>query len=124
MADLEEYTREVALRARDASRELATATGNQKINWLRRSAELIRLRTAELQRANAQDIEKAAENDLTPAAIDRLQLTDDGLEAIAVALEEIVMLPDLIDKASAVLQLGARDGVVLKGRNRRIAIRP
>jgi glutamate-5-semialdehyde dehydrogenase len=96
MADLEEYAKGVASRARDASRELATATGDQKIDWLRRSAALIRSRTAELQRANAQDIERAAEYDLTPAAVDRLRLTDDRLEAIAVVLEEIVMLPDPI----------------------------
>ena len=96
MADLEEYTKEVALRARDASRELVTATGNQKSDWLKRSAALIRSRTAELQRANAQDIEKAPEYDLSPAAIDRLLLSDDRLEAIAAALEEIVMLPDPI----------------------------
>ena len=84
------------MRARNASRELATATGNQKIDWLQRSAALIRSRTAELQQANAQDIEKAPEYDLSPAAIDRLRLTDDRLEAIAAALEEIVMLPDPI----------------------------
>lgn len=94
MTDLAKYTKEVALRAKDASRALAIATGGRKIDWLKRSAQMIRSSTADLQRANDQDLDQAPEYGLTPAAIDRLRLTDDRLEGIAEALEQIVMLPN------------------------------
>jgi glutamate-5-semialdehyde dehydrogenase len=94
MTDLFQYALDTATRARAASRELATATGGQKIAWLRRSAELIRSRTGELQEANARDLEKAPQYGLNTAAIDRLRLTGDRLAGIADALEQVALLPD------------------------------
>lgn len=96
MTDFHQYASEWASRARDASRELVLASGNQKNAWLRRSAELVRTRTAELVAANAKDLEAAPEYGLTSAMIDRLRLTEDRLEGIAKALEEIALLPDPI----------------------------
>ena len=96
MDDLSKYTREVAMQARSASRELARATGEQKNRWLRRSAELIRERRESLQADNELDLGKAPEYGLTDAMIDRLRLTDDRLEGVATALEEVAMLPDPI----------------------------
>ncbi|QDT66260.1 glutamate-5-semialdehyde dehydrogenase [Calycomorphotria hydatis] len=98
MSELEQYTLETAQRAKAASRLLASVTGEQKNRWLNLSAERIRANKVELQAANAKDLAKAPEYGLTPAAIDRLKLTDDGLEKIAAALEEVVMLPDPVGK--------------------------
>lgn len=92
--DLEKYANEVASRARAASRHLAVAIGAKKTDWLQRSAELIRTRRSDIQQANARDLEQAPEFGLTEAAIDRLRLTDQRLEGIATAVEEIVALPD------------------------------
>lgn len=94
MNDLAQYAKDTATRARQASRKLALATGNQKSAWLKRSAEQIRQQSAQLIEANAKDLEKAPEYGLNNAAIDRLRLTEDRLEKIASALEEVIALPD------------------------------
>lgn len=94
--ELTEYTRSLAEQAKAASRELAAATGDQKNAWLNRSATMIRDRRQELAAANEQDIERAPEYGLTSAQVDRLRLTDQRLESIAAALEEIAQLPNPI----------------------------
>ena len=94
--NFDQYAHEWATRARDASRALAVARGEQKNAWLQRSAELLRTRTATILEANARDIEAAPGFGLTDAQVDRLRLDKDRLEGIASALEEIAKLPDPI----------------------------
>lgn len=96
MNDLIAYTRKVAAQARAASRKLVTATGGQKNDWLRRSADAIRRRSAELIAENARDLERAPEFGLTDAQVDRLRLDETRLEKVALALEDVAMLPDPI----------------------------
>jgi len=96
MTDLVVYSRNLANRAQAASRALATVTGQRKIDWLRRSAALIRARSAELLAANARDLEAAGEYGLNAAAIDRLRLTEERLDSIAAALEQVAVLPEPI----------------------------
>ena len=94
MNDLAKYANDVAVRARQASRELVSATGNQKTAWLKKSAEDIRRRSADLIEANSKDLEEAPGYGLSQAATDRLRLTEARLEGIAKALEEVTLLPD------------------------------
>lgn len=94
--DFDQYARDWATRARDASRSLVVATGQQKNAWLERSAELLRTRTAAILEANARDIEAAPTFGLTDAQVDRLRLDEKRIEGIASALEEIAKLPDPI----------------------------
>ncbi|WP_437202484.1 glutamate-5-semialdehyde dehydrogenase [Planctomicrobium sp. SH664] len=96
MNDLSAYTTRLARQARDASRKLATIPGGVKNDWLKRSAAAIRRRTPELVAANGRDLEAGPGYGLSAASIDRLRLTESGLEKIAAALEEVVMLPDPI----------------------------
>ncbi|MCH7688682.1 MAG: glutamate-5-semialdehyde dehydrogenase [Planctomycetes bacterium] len=96
MTDLAEYTLKTAKQAKRASRLLAVASGAQKTDWLYTSAAMLRNRAAELMEANNQDLENAAQFGLITAAIDRLRLTEERLNAMAAGLEEIVMLPDPI----------------------------
>lgn len=96
MAELIDYCRQVARQARDASRKLATARGEQKNQWLRDSAAAIRSQSERLLTANAKDLENAPSYGLTSAEIDRLKLDSSGLEKIARALEEVALLPDPI----------------------------
>ena len=96
MNDLIAYTQNVAAQARAASRKLVTATGGKKNDWLKRSAEAIRRRSAELIAENARDLEKAPEFGLTEAQVDRLRLDETRLEKVALALEDVAMLPDPI----------------------------
>lgn len=94
MDDLSRYTTDVAAHARAASRELARVSGQQKNAWLSLAAAKIREQTAELQAENEKDLAKAPDYGLSDAMIDRLRLTDDRLEGVASALEEVAMLPD------------------------------
>ena len=89
-----DYAREIGCRAKAAARDLALATGAQKADWLQQSSHLIRTRTAELLAANQRDVDAAPGFGLSDAAVDRLRLTEQRLEAIAAALQQVVVLPD------------------------------
>lgn len=90
------YALNLATRAQAASRLLATVSGATKDAWLRRSAELLRLRTDELIAQNELDLARAPEFGLTSAATDRLRLTPGRIGGMASALEEIALLPNPI----------------------------
>jgi glutamate-5-semialdehyde dehydrogenase len=93
-ADLAEYARQVASRARKAARQLAVATGSQKNEWLTRAAGLIRERTSSILESNNRDCTAAQQAGLGAALIDRLRLTESRLEGIARGLEEVAALPE------------------------------
>ncbi len=94
MQDLKQYCLDVASRARAASEALARASGQQKIDWLRRSAKRLRERSADLLAANEQDITAAPGYGLSEAETDRLRLNSSRIGAIAAALGDIAALPD------------------------------
>ncbi|MCO6042345.1 glutamate-5-semialdehyde dehydrogenase [Aeoliella sp. ICT_H6.2] len=96
--DLETYTRTVAQQAREASRAMASLTGATKIAWLNATAQLLREESGAVLEANAQDIEAAPGYGLTDAMIDRLRLSEDRIEGIAKALEEVAALGDPIGR--------------------------
>src|SRR5216684_7540841 len=88
------YASEVATAAKDASRALATTTGEQKNRFLHRSAEIIRERSDEILAANEVDVAAAPGFGLNGAAIDRLTLTEARLAAAAGGLKQVAALPD------------------------------
>ncbi len=92
--DLRQYCVDTASNALEASSKLAAVTGQQKIDWLNRTAEVFRARVAEIVSINQKDLDAAPGFGLTDAAIDRLRLTPERIESIAVALEEIAVLED------------------------------
>jgi glutamate-5-semialdehyde dehydrogenase len=92
--DLAEYCREAARRARAASGELVLVRGDVKNAWLRDSAARLRRQTAELLAANKEDLAAAPGFGLSDAQIDRLKLTAQRIEDIAVGLDEVAGLPD------------------------------
>jgi glutamate-5-semialdehyde dehydrogenase len=92
--DLAGYARQVAVRGRAASRQLALATGAQKGDWLRRTAQFLRERKSEILKANEEDCSDGRLAGLSPALIDRLKLTEPRLEAIAQSLHEVASLPE------------------------------
>jgi glutamate-5-semialdehyde dehydrogenase len=89
-----EECRDMADRAKVASRALAIARGSAKDGWLRRSALAIRSRSGEILGANARDVGAGPGFGLNAAAIDRLSLNPKRLESIASSLEEVAALPD------------------------------
>ncbi len=94
MDNLEQYCLTVAQQAKAASRQLALVSGSQKNQWLKNSAKQLRLEAASILAANKLDLDAAPGYGLSEAAIDRLTLTEDRIEKIAAALEEVAMLPD------------------------------
>lgn len=92
--DLERYCREVAERAKGASRELSSLRGNVKNDWLRASAESLRSNWQEIAAANESDLRAAPEFGLSTAAIDRLRLDRDRIGQIADGLLQVAALPD------------------------------
>ena len=94
MTDLSQYVRSVAERARQASIDLAAATGEQKLAWLRRCADMLVSRADEIVAENQKDLVAAEQAGLSSAMVDRLRLTPDRLQNLASAVLEIGQLPD------------------------------
>ena len=86
--------------ARAASRELARASTKAKNNALLAMAASIRERSAALLAANAKDLKKARAEGLDAAMIDRLTLTEKGVEAMAQGLEQVAALPDPVGEVT------------------------
>jgi len=86
--------REVALRAREASYELALATRAVKDAALHAMADLLLAREEQILAANTEDVTRAAEAGSPANIIDRLQLNSDRLASIAQALRDLAALPD------------------------------
>lgn len=95
-SQLQDYCLDVARRAHRAAAELNSASGEQKQQWLRRGAQLLRERIDALEAANARDLAAAPDYGLTDGQIDRLRLSPERIEGIAAALEEIAALPEPI----------------------------
>jgi glutamate-5-semialdehyde dehydrogenase len=83
-------------RAKAASRQLAVARGSAKNEWLTRSARALLQRQDEILAANARDVAAAPDHGLKGAATDRLTLDLKRIDEMAIALLEVVALPDPI----------------------------
>lgn len=84
----------VAAKARKASRSLMGLSSASKDACLRNAAHSLREHARLLKQENAKDLEAARKNGLSPAMIDRLTLSDEVIESMARAFEEIAELPD------------------------------
>ncbi len=81
-------------RALAASRELVKLSSEQKNDILMAMAKEVRHSAPKILAANAKDIENAIAKGLAKPMVDRLRLTEDSLEAIASAIEDVAKLPD------------------------------
>ena len=88
-------------RARAAGAELAKAELAQRTAALRAMARHLRAASDEILNANAQDMSAGREKGLAPAMLDRLQLTDERVEAMASGIEAIADLTDPIGEETA-----------------------
>lgn len=84
----------LALAAKAAARQVATASGATRARALQSTAHEIRAAQTTLLAANAQDVSDARAKGLSEAMIDRLRLDGPRLEAIAAACEAVAQLPD------------------------------
>jgi glutamate-5-semialdehyde dehydrogenase len=100
--DIQAYMQTLGRHARAASRLLASASSAAKNAALCAMAATIRERRAALLAANARDLEEARAAGLEAALIDRLTLTDKGVEAMAAGLEQVAALPDPVGEMTDV----------------------
>ena len=91
---LDQAIRQLAKDARAASRGMARASTEQKNNALLTLARLIREQAPALRAANELDLTAARKAGLEAAMLDRLTLSDKGIESMADGVEQIATLPD------------------------------
>ncbi|MCB9838010.1 MAG: glutamate-5-semialdehyde dehydrogenase [Phycisphaeraceae bacterium] len=98
--------------ARAGARSLVTMSTDEKNAALTLMAQGIRAGAGSIAAANAQDVEAGARAGLSPAMLDRLTLTPERIEAMAVGIDEIAALPDPV---GAVLETITRpNGLVIE----------
>ena len=92
--NIKDYMEHVGQAARAASRQLAAASTAAKNTALAAIAEEIRNGRDALLAANLHDLEQARVDGLEAAMIDRLTLTEQGVDAMAAGLLQVAALPD------------------------------
>ncbi len=92
--DVAAYMQALAMRARAAARCLAGAETRVKNAALHVIADLLLTLRDRLTAANAEDLEAGRRNGLDAALLDRLELTDARIDAMADGLRQIAALPD------------------------------
>jgi len=99
--DVAQMMRELALRARKAYGALAEATPAQKILALKEAAKALRKDSKAILAANAKDMKAARAADMDMAKLDRLELNEKRIAAMAKGLEDIAKQPDPVGKVLA-----------------------
>ena len=97
------HIHELGRRARDAARGLLAASTEAKNTALREAAKALREATPALLEANAADV-ASVEGTKPDSFVDRLRLTEDRIEGMAKALEEIAELPDPVGRTLATFE--------------------
>jgi glutamate-5-semialdehyde dehydrogenase len=98
---LELVMNDLGRRAAACRAALALSTTAQRNGALRAAAQSIRARAAQILAANAQDMEAAKARGLSAAMLDRLQLNDKRVEAMATGIEQIAALQDPVGSVAA-----------------------
>lgn len=107
--------KQLAERARVASRKLGRLDRGAKDQALRGVAALLRTSTELIREANARDIARARAAGLTGAMVDRLDMGPKAVEATAAGVDHVVSLPDPVGSRSGMQRL---ENGLLVGRQR------
>ena len=91
---LQEEVLQIGRQAREAGYALRSLTCAPKDHALRLIAQRLRDSSEYLQKENAKDLEAGRASGLNAALLDRLELTDKRIEAMAKGLEVVADLPD------------------------------
>ncbi len=92
--DLQTLMAEMGQKARSAARHLAQINTMTKNAALMAAAEAVGTNGMQIKAANAKDMAAAREKNVSAALLDRLELTDSRIAAMAKGLVEIASLPD------------------------------
>ena len=98
--DIKQYMQQLGENARAASRDMAKAETAAKNRALLAIATAIRRERDALLAANRADLEAARAAGMDAAMLDRLTLTEKGVNTMAEGLEQIAALPDPIGEIS------------------------
>jgi len=98
--DIPEYMQAVGKRARAAAREIARADTSKKDVALTAIAAAIEAGAEELKTENAKDLAAGKQHGLDAALLDRLELNDARIAAMAEGLREMALLPDPVGSIS------------------------
>jgi glutamate-5-semialdehyde dehydrogenase len=113
--NLELQMRELAASARSAARTLATATGRERNKALLALADLLQDSRQEIFAANTLDLDAARAGGLDEARIDRLRITDAGVDSMAGACRHVAALSDPVGEVEGMIR---RPNGLLVGRMR------
>ena len=86
----------MGLKAKTAAAEVAKAASATKNKALTGLAALLRQNGASLQLANQRDLDRAAAAGLTGPMLDRLKLSPQAIETVAIGCEQLAVMPDVI----------------------------
>ncbi len=90
--------------ARRASHLMAKSPSAVRSRALRALARLLREHTGSLQLDNLKDLDKARAAGLTGPMLDRLKLSPDTLETVALGCEQLAAMPDIIGEMTGMRQ--------------------
>jgi glutamate-5-semialdehyde dehydrogenase len=113
--DVRSEVREVARKAKEASRLLAHLSSETKNRALVQMAEGLEQNQASLLEANQKDLTAGERASLSSAMMDRLQLTPKVIQGMASGLREVARLPDPVGE---VVKMWRRPNGLLVGRVR------
>ena len=100
-AKLAEEMQAIGQAARDAATVLRSASAETRNRALVKAARAIRANARKILTANAQDMEDARAAGLSPAMLDRLELNEPRIAAIAKGLEDVANLADPVGRELA-----------------------
>jgi glutamate-5-semialdehyde dehydrogenase len=98
--DIAAVVRDLGIAAREAARELARASTDQKNRALHAVAAQIRAQAKKILEANAGDVAQAKADGCDAAFVDRLTLTPKSIEQMAAGVEQVATLPDPVGSIS------------------------
>ena len=98
---IQRYIAEVTRRAAAAKSEIAHATADTKNQALREIGQQILASADMLRKENGRDLQAGKEHGLSQAMLDRLELTDARIRAMAEGLEQVVSLPDPVGQMTS-----------------------
>ena len=95
-----DYMQQLGAQAKAASKVLATAPTMAKNNALISMANALNNARSALKTANQKDLSAAEKNGLAEAMLDRLRVTDEGIDAMVIGLRQVAELADPVGEIS------------------------
>ena len=95
-----DYMQQLGAQAKAASKVLATAPTMAKNNALLSMANALNNARSVLKTANQKDLSAAEKNGLAESMLDRLRVTDEGIDAMVIGLRQVAELADPVGEIS------------------------